>query len=366
MTSEAADGTIANHGIAWLYALLDQALAAGLRPVLDNLDWAAALPNPAAPSYVYLAGACGGVPVGGGGASLAEAALRLGGEAAEVIAQAAPLPASDGAGIPAIDALWTDAAAPVRIAATDLVTGAALAVPASAIFPDAGAGRRADAPPRSLGLAAGPDRETARLAGLLELVERDAAARWWLEGARPRALDATAATGLAALRAGAELPRATTLMALASAAGVPVVCALSRDGDGRGLAFGLKAALTPGAAAQGAVIELLQMEIALQMAAHRADRGVATPGDTAALARAGLDADAFATLPASVAAPPPSGLAELVGRLASGGCRVAAADLAGPRGGPAVAKVFATGLRPLPGGPLVALAGAPGRMAALM
>ncbi len=366
MTVEAATGTIDNDGGAWLYALLDRATVVRLQPVLDRLDWVTALPNPAAPGYVFLAGACGGIPVGGGGTGLAEAAHRLAGETAEVIAQAAALPESHGAGLAEIDVLWTDAADPARIAATDLFTGAAPAVPAAAIFPAYAAERRVDAPPQSLGLAAGPDREAALLAGLLELVERDAAARWWMDGARPHALDPTAAPSLAGPRAGADLPRATTLMALPAAAGTPVVCALSRDAGGRGLAFGLKAALTQAAAAQGAVIELLQMEIALQMAAHRAARGAATPGDEATLARAAIDADVFSVLPAAIPPPPPADLGELVATLDTEGCRVVAADLAGPRGGPAVAKVFATGLRPYPGGRQVAAAGSPGIFGTLM
>ena len=366
MTQGAATGTVDNDGSAWLYALLDRAAAVRLQPVLDCLDWIAALPNPAAPAYVFLAGACGGVPVGGGGASVAEAARRLAGETAEVLAQAAPLPASGAMGLTEIDARWTDAADPARIAATDLATGETIAVPAAAIFSAFVGGRRADAPPQSLGLAAGPDRAAALLAGLLELVERDAAAGWWMEGARPHAPDAAAAPGLAALRAGADLPRATTLLALPSVAGVPVVCAMSRHAGGGGLAFGLKAALTAAAAAQGAVIELLQMEIALQMAAHRAGRGAATPGDAAALARAAIGADALPALPAAITPPPPAGLGELVVRLGAAGCRVLAADLAGLPGGPAVAKVFATGLRPYPGGPKAAAPGTPGRIAALM
>ena len=56
------------------------------------LDWVSQLPSTAAPGLVYLAGACRGVPVGGG-LTLAEADLRLAGEAAEVLAQTdAPVP----------------------------------------------------------------------------------------------------------------------------------------------------------------------------------------------------------------------------------------------------------------------------------
>jgi hypothetical protein len=114
------------------------------------------------------------------------------------------------------------------------------------------------------------------------------------------------------------------------------------------------------------MIELLQMEIALQMAAHRAGRGTATPGDSTALARAAIGADALTALPAAITPPPPAGLGELVARLGTAGFRVLAADLDGLPGGPAVAKVFATGLRPYPGGPKAAAPDSPGCIAALM
>ena len=82
---------------------------------------------------------------------------------------------------------------------------------------------------------------------------------------------------------------------------MPVVCALSRDADGRGLALGLKAALDPAAAAMGALMELLQMELALEMARHREARGGAAAGDRGPLARAALVPEDFAAF----AAPPP-------------------------------------------------------------
>ena len=75
--------------------------------MLDGLDWVARLPSAAAPGFVYLAGACRGVPVGGGGRDLAEAAGRLAGETAEVLAQAAPPVPCDDPPDPAIEAVWT-------------------------------------------------------------------------------------------------------------------------------------------------------------------------------------------------------------------------------------------------------------------
>ncbi len=56
---------------------------------------------------------------------------------------------------------------------------------------------------------------------------------------------------------------------------------MSRDAEGGGLAFGLKAALKPGLAIAGALIELLQMEIGLEIAV--APRRAARPRTTRSL-----------------------------------------------------------------------------------
>lgn len=363
--------------IAQLCAALDPArtATAHLLPALRALDWAASLPNSAAPGFVCLAGALAGQSVGGGGRDLPEAAARLAGEAAEVLAQTAPpeSPAETCAADREIDAIWTAAPAPTRASAQDLTRGRPVAVPACAIHlgPAFDAERAPQSPPRSLGLAAGPDQDAARLAALLELIERDAAAGWWCEGIPPRVLDtetaAAAAADLAAMRGGASAqPRATTLLALDSPTGLPVVCALSRDRDGGGLVIGLKAALCPGLAAAGAVIEMLQMEFGLELARRRQALGQATMGDTGALARAALDPDSFTLLPARPLTPPPlTGFAGLVAHLESLGQRIILADLA-PRGGLAIAKVFAPGLRPMPGGAISPRPEDPGFRADLM
>ncbi len=353
--------------------------AATLVPSLMALDWVMTLPNAAAPGFVYLGGACGGVPVGGGGRDLTEAAGRLAGEAAEVLAQLAEPDLAEGPADPAIDRIWTAAGTAARVAAVNLTRGRRMAVPASAIHFDTSleAERGTDAPARSLGLAAGPDAAAARLSGLLELVERDAAFAWWMEGRRPRALDvvptAPAAADLARMRSGAVAPgRPTTFLDLASPAGIPVVCALSRDAGGGGLALGLKAALCPRAAAQGAIIELLQMEMALELARHRQSHGRETDGDAGPLRRAALDPDGFAAfspLPAAASGEGASfaGLDDLTAHLATLGHEVTVADLDCPPAAQLrVAKVFVPSLRPMPGGGARAVPGAPGEMAELM
>jgi ribosomal protein S12 methylthiotransferase accessory factor YcaO len=349
------------NGVARLRAAL--APQDPLRPALDRLDWVMALPSGAAPGFVYLAGACGSVPVGGGGADLGEAAGRLVGEASEVLAQAAAPEAADAPVEPALAAIWGEGPA---VEAVSLSRPTRVGAPQAAIFPKVPA--RPDAPPRSLGLAAGRDAATARLAGLMELVERDALAAWWHGETRARAVCAgecaAAAADLARMRRGTAAPRPTTFLALPAVAGVAVACALSRDPGGRGLAFGFKAALGMAEAAAGAVRELLQMEIALEMARLREGQGRAAPGDAGPLARAAMDPDAFEALatPAPAGAAP-AGLDALVARLAALGVEVTAADLAGLPGGLAVAKVFAPGLRPLPGYAKAPRRGAPAERA---
>jgi hypothetical protein len=109
------------------------------------------------------------------------------------------------------------------------------------------------------------------------------------------------------------------------------------------------------------------MELALEMARHRAARGTSAAGDRGPLARAGLDPAAFAAfaaLPPAPAARVPADFAGLAAALAAAGHRpVVVADLPGPT---AVAKVFAPSLRPMPGGAMPARANTPGAAAPLM
>jgi ribosomal protein S12 methylthiotransferase accessory factor len=373
MSLEATAAEALPESVARLRAALgpDRPGSAPLWPALARLDWAMALPNHAAPGFVYLAGACGGTPVGGGGRDLAEAAGRLAGEASETLAQASPLDPVDLPADPAILAIW---GAGPRVPALNLTRGRTVGAPLAAIFPAFPAAP--GAPPRSLGLAAGPGLAEARLAATLELVERDAAAAWWAGATRPRAVSAEAAApaaaALAALRNGAAAPqRPTTFLALPSITGLPVAAALSRDGAGSGgLVVGLKAGLDMRTALLGATMELLQMEIALEIARLRATQARTVPGDAGPLGLAALDLDAFATFrplpPASPEAPSAAGLDDLVAHLARLGIEVIVVDLDGPPRGPRVTKAFAPGLRPLPGPGAPPRPEAPGALTALM
>lgn len=324
-------------GVTELLAHLGPAAAPDgpLGPALARLDFVAALPNPAAPPYIYFAGSCLGVAVGGGGVTALEAAGRLAGEAAEVLAMAgtrSPESGNDGER---------------SLAALDPAEDRESTVPRN----------RATSPrdtpaPCGQGVAAGASRAAAYRAGLLELIERDAAARWWNDGVEPRLPDAaslgSAADVLAMVR-GTVPKRSTSLLALEGVAGIPVICAVSCDSNGSGLAFGLKAARASATAARGAVIECLQMEIALDLARLRAARGTPGPADAAILKRAALDVAAF---PAFLARPAPARYVDtedVISRLVAAGYQPVAVDLPDAPVGFAVARMLVRGLRRLPG-----------------
>jgi ribosomal protein S12 methylthiotransferase accessory factor YcaO len=130
---------------------------------------------------------------------------------------------------------------------------------------------------------------------------------------------------------------------------LPVACALSFDADGAGLAAGFKAAEDVEGALHGAVVELLQMEIALAMARHRDASGTATPGDRSHLSRAQIRRDdhlAFRPLPPSPQAPATS---DVISCVEDAGHEVTVAELGGAPDGVAVVKVFVPTLRTLAG-----------------
>ena len=133
MTGQASAASIGSDSVAGLRAALGAAGDGGIGAALARLDWVARLPNRAAPGFIYLAGACRGRPVGGGGRSLAEAAGKLAGEASEILAMTAPPAPCDAAPDPAIDALWIDGSRAIRAPARNLTHGRPVAVPAAAM-----------------------------------------------------------------------------------------------------------------------------------------------------------------------------------------------------------------------------------------
>lgn len=210
----------------------------------------------------------------------------------------------------------------------------------------------------SIGCAAGPGFEAAAERALLELVERDAAARWWGDGRPARSLTVEQPTMagpqrlLRALRRDST-GRATRFLDITGDLGIPAVAAVSLDGSGRNFAAGLAARRDLGAAAMAALTELCQMELGLQLAQLKLEQlgaDALSADDRRHLERAaGVTAD-DPRLRAAVPAPPayggPGGVAEALARAGIGACLVdlTRRDLAVP-----VAKAVAPDLQLLPG-----------------
>lgn len=121
----------------------------------------------------------------------------------------------------------------------------------------------------SNGCATGPTLEAAQRAALLELIERDAVALWWYGGraAPSLALEPRAQRVLAdfseSLRASAS--RRHWLLDITTDIAVPAVAALSCDEEGAAVIGGFSADPDPLVAARGALLEMCQMELALDL-----------------------------------------------------------------------------------------------------
>ena len=138
----------------------------------------------------------------------------------------------------------------------------------------------------STGCAAGISFEATALHALLELIERDAAALWWLGGrrGRPVAADAPAAVEAARLlpllRGGAG-GRSSWLLDISTAFDIPVIAAISANDAGFEVACGIAARLDASEAAHAAILEMMQVELALTViAAKRREAGDAALSDS--------------------------------------------------------------------------------------
>jgi ribosomal protein S12 methylthiotransferase accessory factor len=225
-------------------------------------------------------------------------------------------------------------------------------------------GRKLISPPFLLGTgtAAGEDFAAAALHGLLELIERDAAALWWRGGKRGRmiALDdegpGEASRLIAHLRGGVG-GRRSWILDITTDVGVPCAAALSCRADGFGLAFGLAARPSMRDAMRSALLEMCQIELAdAVVGAKLQERGVGglNERDLAHLRRAtSIDAEHCALLHPLPPKPEaigegrsaPSDLASIVARLDGLGIEVFARDLRRPSFDVPAARVFAPGLQ---------------------
>lgn len=308
------------------------------------------------------------ISAGACGATFREALAACLGETAERLAQsggaATTLPAErfgeglDPASQAALAALAASDGARTGLAARILADGGTTLVPVTLCLK--GTGEAAVNP--SIGCACGPTTTEATLSGLLEWVERDAAALWWHAGrpARLVALETLEEAGLLAMIATARQGRAarrTWMLDITSDLGVPCIACVSVMADGKGFAHGAAARLSPAAAARAAFVELCQMEVAWHlMALKRASgRAPSSPADVRHQARFDrIDAAALPMLapqrpPAlPTAAAAPETLEDLVGRLAEAGYPALAVDLSHPAIGVPVVKTIVPGLQPLP------------------
>jgi len=239
------------------------------------------------------------------------------------------------------------------------VTGERWWVPSAAVHfghPDLEAARCCR--PDSSGCAVGPTRPAAVLAGLLELVERDAVALWWWpRAARPGV--PLAVLGEAgerrARRAAARQDRDVWLLDLTTDLGVPVVVALSSRADGTGVVAGFGASVDLAAAAARAVQECGQVLACLEFGVV----GAGAPGwaqrsvhdephllpDPTRPATAGV-LGAGAPRAEDRAADADADLAEVLSRVAGRGVDVLVQDLTRPEVGVPAVRVLAPGLRP--------------------
>jgi len=346
--------------------------------------------SPDAPGLQFLAGmtsasrhltspgATGPLSVGGCGASFRSAFFACIGEAIERTAQCRPAHAIATQSFPSalerqsdgfkevVALLGPRLGADAEIAwlqARNLTTGAETLVPAELCIRSADLETVAPATSLSLGCACAPTLEQAMLAGILEWVERDATALWWLAGHSPRhiALETLEEAGVLStivqLRQG-QATRRSWLLDITADLGIPCVASVSFDLGGRGFVHGSAARLKLADAARAAFVEMCQMEVACHLIAAKG--GAGSPRLSAAERRhqqrfEAITAEALPILrpllaPATTitAEPRPTGLHAVVEELGRSGFECLAVDLTLPELGMPVVKMIAPGLQPMP------------------
>jgi ribosomal protein S12 methylthiotransferase accessory factor len=218
--------------------------------------------------------------------------------------------------------------------------------------------------PLSTGCAVGPSREEAATRAILELVERDAVALWWLGGCPgrpvlPSGMIATEAAALLGRLRDGQAARVAWLLDITTDLGVPTFAALSADGNGRQLACGFAARTAASEAARAAILEMTQVETAFALIELKlAEGGPAAldQTDQRHLRRGALDVGACGLLhpsgpPAGWPEGEPQGrtaLAALLQRLRDRGVGVWLADLTRAEHGVDAIRALAPELQPFP------------------
>ncbi|WP_149586621.1 YcaO-like family protein [Tabrizicola flagellatus] len=271
----------------------------------------------------------------GRGLTPQQAMLAAGAEALELRASLAQHHLPDLRTLPRRDGI-------AMVAATDLVSGETVEVPAQEVYLDCaavlGEPLREDA--GSTGCAVGPDRDSAIARGLWECVERDAVALWW-HGRRPGGAVATEIIDAHQPRLFWWLhqrARETRLIEVTSDIGLPAVVAVAADPDGRRVAMGSAARPVLADAALAAVTEMVQTEVSLDHAREAGD-----PEAAAWLAAASLT-DQPQFRPGPERATPPLEMAGLLERLGGLGHRALGVEMTLPGDPLPAVRVLVPGL----------------------
>lgn len=188
---------------------------------------------PDATRLLMVGAAVGGVSLTGVGETWRDAAQRLLGEIAELTA---------------VERLQNGSPSTPAI---DLVTGRSTEISTLELT--------SDVAPLSEGCAAGPTYDAALAHGTLELIERDATARWWSGEKKAGWINAPPEL-TRRFRGGAPPGRDTGLLETSHLPGVFCVVAISWDQAGRMFSYGAAADLSQHRAALRALRELHQME----------------------------------------------------------------------------------------------------------
>jgi ribosomal protein S12 methylthiotransferase accessory factor len=217
--------------------------------------------------------------------------------------------------------------------------------------------KRALHPPFLLGTgtAAGESLDAATLHAVLELIERDALGLWWKGGRRGFKVDHATAQfelTLGALRRGRS-ERKTWLLDITTDLLTPCIVAISCGPDGDRFAFGAAARLDVADAARTALLELCQLELALDIVDRKArERGAdaLNSADRQHLLRsAAIDAITCTLTQPSEERPVggrgPNSLGEIIARASEIGVEFHRVDITRPQPGIAAVRVVAPTLQ---------------------